>query len=383
MKALEIIEPPAITIAGDALKPSRRIAELDGLRGLAILLVMSFHYINNQLVNTAGIIAHALSLVTSFGWVGVDLFFVLSGFLIGSILVRNKRSKNYFSTFYLRRLVRIVPNYFLLVVIFMIILAIPWFADNYFLTGNNVIPAWSYFAMLHNFYMAHLQNFGNVAMSVTWSIGIEEQFYIIFPFIVYFINDKWLPFILIAAIIMASFIRATYQSWVPQYVLLPCRMDAISFGALIAWINYHYDLKVLARKYFAVLIVILATVVGFCGYLYIRYNDLGVIKNSLFALVFAILLVFALTYTNSWYGRLLRNKMLVWIGTVSYSLYLFHYLILGIFHHVNGYREGIGIYNAKDIVVSVIALIVSILFSWLVFKLLETPAVRLGKRLKY
>jgi peptidoglycan/LPS O-acetylase OafA/YrhL len=367
----------------EILKTSGRIPELDGLRGVAILLVISFHYINNQLVHSPNKLGLIVSKLTSFGWVGVDLFFVLSGFLIGSILIRNKKSKKYFSTFYLRRLVRIVPNYYFLIVVFIIILSIPWFAGNYFLSGNNVIPTWSYFTMVHNFYMAYFKNFGNTAMSVTWSIGIEEQFYIIFPFIVYFIKDQWLPFILIAAIIMASFIRATYQNWVPQYVLLPCRMDAISFGALVAWINYHYDLKALTKKYFLPFIVIIAADIIICAYLFVKYNDLGAVKNSLFALVFAILLIFSLTYADSWYGRFLRNKILVWIGAISYSLYLFHYLILGIFHHLTGNKTGIGIYNINDLVISVIALIVSILFSWLVFKVLETPLVNWGKRFKY
>lgn len=366
-----------------AVKPAGRIAELDGLRGIAILLVISFHYLNNQLTHSVNKWGILLGKVTSFGWVGVDLFFVLSGFLIGSILIRNKGSNTYFSSFYLRRLVRIIPNYYLLLVIFMVITAVPLFASNNFLTGNNVIPAWSYFAMLHNFFMARLANLGNDAMSVTWSIGIEEQFYIVFPFIVYFLKEKWLPFVLITAIVAASFLRAGYQSWIPPYVLLPCRMDAISFGALVAWVNQRYDLPALAKKYFWLLLACIAADMAVCGYLFAKFNDLGPAKNTLFAMVFAILLVFALSFAHSWYGRLLRNKILVWVGTISYSLYLFHYLILGLLHHFTGNGNGIGINNTKDILVSLGAFFVAVGFSWVVFKLLETPMVNWGKRFKY
>lgn len=365
------------------VKPAVRIAELDGLRGLAILMIISFHYLNNQLIQSLNEWGILLSKVTSFGWIGVDLFFVLSGFLIGTILIRNKGSENYFSSFYLRRLVRIIPNYFLLMIIFMVIIIVPWFANNYFLTGNNVIPLWSYFAMLHNFYMAHLANLGNDAMSVTWSIGIEEQFYILFPIIVYFLKDHWLPIVLGVAIVSASFLRDGYQSWIPPYVLLPCRMDAISLGAIVAWVNQRSDLKALAKKYFWLLFACLLADLMICGFLFVKFNDLGIVKNTLFAIGFAVMLVFALTYSDSWYGKMLRTKILVWVGAISYSLYLFHYLILGLFHHCAGNKSGIGINDTNDVLVSIVAFIVSILFSWLVFKLLETPFVNWGKRFKY
>ncbi|MEO5684466.1 MAG: acyltransferase [Chitinophagaceae bacterium] len=361
----------------------KRIPELDGLRGMAILLVLSFHYINNELIHSTGRLGKVLAKLTSFGWVGVDLFFVLSGFLIGSILIRNTGSSRYFSSFYLRRMVRIIPNYYLLLLIFLVILSVPFFKDNYFLTGNNVIPQWSYFAMLHNFYMAYLENMGNTALSVTWSIGIEEQFYIVFPLVVYFVNYKWLPVILVAAIVAACFLRMGYKSWIPAYVLLPCRMDALSFGALVAWLNHYHDLQVLVKKYFRLLIAVIAADMAACMYLYLKYEDLGPVKNSLFAIVFAIMLVFALTLKESWYGKILRSNILVRIGTISYSLYLFHYLILGLFHHMIGNKQGVGIYNTTDLIIAVIAFIVSIIFSWVVFKFLETPMVNWGRRFKY
>ena len=168
----------------------QRNPELDGLRGIAILLVMSFHYINNQLLHTTNPVGTKLAFITSFGWVGVDLFFVLSGFLIGSILIRNKESVNYFSTFYIRRIVRILPNYFLFLLLFFVLSSSPYFSTNYFLTGNNVIPGWSYFLMANNLYMAYLKNLGNDSLSVTWSIGVEEQFYLIFPLVIYFVGNK-------------------------------------------------------------------------------------------------------------------------------------------------------------------------------------------------
>ncbi len=361
----------------------KRIPELDGLRGIAILLVISFHYINNQLFHSENIIGKALGKATSFGWVGVDLFFILSGFLIGTVLIRSKNSKNYFSTFYIRRIVRIIPNYFLLIIIFLILTAIPYFSSNYFLTGNNILPAWSYFAMMHNIYMALQNNMGNVAMSVTWSIGIEEQFYIIFPFIVYFLKDKWLPFLMTACIVLAIIFRMQFHNWIPPYVLLHCRMDAISFGVLVAWFNYHYDLKEAVDKFYKPLILIMVLDILICAFLYYKYADLGNIRNTLFGIFFSISLVIALTRSNSLYAAFLRNNILRWVGSISYSLYLFHYMILGILHHLFGNTNGIGIANLKDVIITVLALISSLLFSYFLFRRLETPMVNFGKRYKY
>jgi peptidoglycan/LPS O-acetylase OafA/YrhL len=362
---------------------NQRILELDGLRGIAILLVISFHYINNQLIHSTHFVGKTLAGVTAFGWVGVDLFFVLSGFLIGSILIRNKNSNNYFSAFYLRRIVRIIPNYYLLLVVFFCIKAIPYFADNYLLAGNDVLSGWSYFTLVNNFYMAHLNNMGNGAMSVSWSICIEEQFYIVFPFIVYILKDKWLPYFLIGVIAAASLVRAQYEHWIPAYVLLPSRMDAISFGVLIAYFHQRADLEGFVQKYFLYIVGLMVFDVIVCGYLYYRYGDLGMIKHSLFAFLFACCLVFAIARKTSWYASMLRNKALMWVGTISYSLYLFHYYILGMFHHFIGNRQGVGINNGLDLAASVLALAVSFGFSWMVFRILETPMVSWGKRFKY
>jgi len=142
-----------------------RIPELDGLRGIAVILVVSFHYINNQLLSADTTIGKLSSKITSFGWVGVDLFFVLSGFLIGTILMNNKGSGKYFSTFVLRRIVRIIPNYYLLIGIYAGINLIPLFSSDYFLRGNRVIPVWSYLFMVHSIFMARLNNFGNTSIS--------------------------------------------------------------------------------------------------------------------------------------------------------------------------------------------------------------------------
>ncbi|HET9278781.1 MAG TPA: acyltransferase [Flavitalea sp.] len=360
-----------------------RIRELDGLRGIAILLVVSFHYINNQLIHVSNQPAKILSTITSFGWIGVDLFFVLSGFLIGNILIRNKGSKRYFPTFFIRRMLRIIPNYYLLVGVFLLIGIIPYFSGNYFLTGNRIFPDWTYIAMVHNFFMAFSENMGNDAMSVTWSIGIEEQFYLVFPFLVYYMRSRWLPYFLVFVMVLAFLARMQFEHWIPGYVLLHCRADALAIGALIAWFNQRKSFEEVVNRNKRILLLVPVFVVIGCALLFFIYQDLGSIRNSLFSIFFGFCLLWALTQKTSWYAQVLRNKVLVAVGTISYSLYLFHYLILGLSHHIAGNKEGIGIYGAGDILVSVIALIISFAVARGIYVFLESPMVQIGKRYKY
>jgi peptidoglycan/LPS O-acetylase OafA/YrhL len=387
METLHDLTSPGLKTYGKSSSASsndnRRITQIDGLRGIAILLVISFHYINNQLWYAQSLLGRLICKATSFGWVGVDLFFVLSGFLIGNILIKNRGAKNYFSTFYIRRVVRIIPNYFLAVSVFLIICAIPFFSDNRFLTGDNVIPWWSYYIMVHNNYMAAMNTMGNSANSITWSIGVEEQFYIIFPFIVYFVKDKWLPMLLFLVIVAACIFRMQFKTWVPTYVLLPSRMDSIAFGFLVAYYYQNKNFKSVFQKYSKFFIGIIMLDVLVCAFLYWRFSDLGAIKHSLFALSFAIGLGFALSDKDSLYGRLLQNKLLTWFGTISYSLYLFHYVILGLFHHFANNKDGLVIANGRDVILTIAALITSLILSWTIFKFLETPFVNWGKRFKY
>jgi len=268
--------------------------------------------------------------------------------------------------------------------VFFVFMILPFFLKSGYLHKTDNIPWWSYLLMIQNLYMAHLNSMGNDAVNVTWSICIEEQFYLVFPLIVYFAKKKWIPYILLLAIILASVIRCFYVDWIPRYVLLPCRMDSIAFGALIAYFNEEYPLAGLMKKYKTWFILVMSANAGICFYLFYRFRDLSINKHFFLAVFFSGCLIAALVYKNTLYGAFLRNKTLTWIGSISYSLYLFHYFILAILEYsLLHYEDGVGISNAKDLGVTVLALSISFLFAWVVFKKLETPFVRFGKRFKY
>src|ERR671933_724528 len=125
-----------------------RYPELDGLRGIAILMVVAWHYNLGPFLS------------------GVDLFFVLSGFLLGGILLDKKEAPNYFKAFYARRVCRIFPLYFVCLLVFVILVAVPvlgWllFGDSIRLLLGDPIPLWSYMTFTQNFAMAQLGGWGN------------------------------------------------------------------------------------------------------------------------------------------------------------------------------------------------------------------------------
>src|SRR5689334_17828355 len=141
----------------------KRIPQLDGVRGIAVLLVIVLHYIRYPLDHVP-----AVRFFLEYTWSGVDLFFVLSGFLICGILLDHRESSNYFSVFYIRRSLRILPLYSLCVLSYVLLKdRIP--VEEMFQDG---IPTWSYVLFVQNYFMGSEGHFGGVWLGGTWSLAI-------------------------------------------------------------------------------------------------------------------------------------------------------------------------------------------------------------------
>jgi peptidoglycan/LPS O-acetylase OafA/YrhL len=177
--------PSAGTNVGD------RIPGLDGVRGFAIILVLLWHYVAMPLTHQPGGGLNFVRQILGVCWSGVDLFFVLSGFLLGGILIENRNSPNYFRTFYLRRASRIFPLYYAW--LFAVVCA------GYFLGSGKLFPVfagfgsfWPFFTYTQNITQVLVPNTeGGAVLGVTWSLAVEEQFYLILPFIIYFVTPKF------------------------------------------------------------------------------------------------------------------------------------------------------------------------------------------------
>lgn len=215
-----------------------RMPDLDGLRAVAISLVLMDHFASMSLpVQLFRTVAH-------FGWVGVDLFFVISGFLIGGILLDQREAANYYRIFYLRRFFRIFPLYGLLLLPMVGVVALG-LQSRFF--GHGLASLGWETVLLYVFFQ---QNLGNGLLVTTpgymgpaWSLAIEEQFYLLLPPLVRHLNKARLLKLIIAAIVAAPLIRTALflcpataaKAGAAAVVLLPCRWDALLAGVLVAY----------------------------------------------------------------------------------------------------------------------------------------------------
>src|SRR5580704_14894457 len=194
---------------GFPLDFSRRIPELDGLRGIAIGMVIFFHVVTLAIAARPTLPLGYILATTRLFWSGVDLFFVLSGFLIGGILLDARDSPNYFKTFYVRRFCRILPLYFLFIGLVATAYQFVYRPIGAPLNGifEGRLPWYWYFSFAQNLRMAKLNTTGAAIMSVTWSLAVEEQFYLVLPAIVRFVRRSALPYVFIAGIVIAPLVR--------------------------------------------------------------------------------------------------------------------------------------------------------------------------------
>jgi peptidoglycan/LPS O-acetylase OafA/YrhL len=307
---------------------SQHIAALDGIRGLAVIFVFVFHAANvnaaqTSLAVTPGPVAALFHAIAIRGWIGVDLFFVLSGYLITGILLRAKDAENYYQVFYARRALRILPLYY--VVMFGLIAMSAhrppitsqiwfWFNLSNFPTAFDpgLIP-----------YLAHY-----------WSLAIEEQFYLLWPSMVRRFSEKVLIRICLGAIVGCFVLRnlpivlAWNQRW-PDFVyrLTPFRIDTLCAGALLAiLIHRGVDLKRF-RGYLRIACIAGGTVLGISLFAGTNPNLPVRLGYTGSVLCFTALIALALD-PASLTAKIFRNGFLRRMGWYSYCFYLIHVGVL-------------------------------------------------------
>jgi peptidoglycan/LPS O-acetylase OafA/YrhL len=383
-----------MSAAAPARDAGGRIPELDGLRGIAIGMVLIYHYFQSTWITKPGSFAAYVQAAGRLTWTGVDLFFVLSGFLIGGILLDARESPNYFRVFYTRRFFRIVPIYAALLLVLPTLVAVgSWVKPGslHWFHGRTT-PWYSYWIFAQNFWMARAGDLGGYGLWMTWSLAVEEQFYLTMPVLVRFLSLRSFVISVLLGICAAPALRMTLhffwpENWIPGYVLMPCRMDALLLGVLAAILIRGAGRRERIQKWksvFPVLLLILSVGVAFLA---LRSASavsplMAKVGFTWMALTYATFLVYALTCPSSRLSRALRFKWLGWLGAVAYGVYLLHQPIQGLlFGYFGGGTPVID--GGYTLLLTLAALILTVAIarvSWLYF---ERPLIRLGHRSKY
>jgi len=378
------------TQAGDTLAIEKRSAvrmpELDGVRGIAILLVLVWHYFAGLIVFEPGsTAAHALGCLW-LSWSGVDLFFVLSGFLIGGILIDNQRSDNYFRVFYVRRVCRIFPLYYLWFLLFCSLLLAAQLSrfENGFHSGlfTNPLPLWSYATFSQNLLMPYIKN-GSGWMDVTWSLAVEEQFYCVLPFIIRYLEPRKLPWLLSYLILGASVLRFGLSSssggLIASYVFMPCRADALCLGVLCAWMTRQQKIAQLLEAHTLALYAVFVILLLGAAALTISWRDIG---YTWLALLYSCLLLITVTEKRGIIKAIAMNSLLRRLGITSYGTYLFHSGMLGLTHGLILHQRP-QIHNVQDLMITIFALILTLALANLSWNCFEKRLVSKAHRLNY
>lgn len=303
------------------------IPVLDGLRGIAILMVVVFH--TTRLRATAP----ADDLYFMFGrsaWIGVDLFFVLSGFLITGILYDTKTHQGFFKNFYARRILRIFPLYYL-VVGFAIFIGTE---IDFFSPAHVPDPRprqWWYWLYLSNF-LAAKERLGHLILGPTWSLAIEEQFYLVWPLLVYLLPRTGMMGVCLLCSGVALGLRIyLFYSGVHSsalYVLTPTRLDPLAIGSFIALaVRGKGGVRACLRWGYLVLVASGAGVAYLLsqGLLNKKLPEMILFGYSTVALFFgAALLCLIAVRPDRLFIRLLTIPALLLFGKLSYALYLFN-----------------------------------------------------------
>lgn len=313
------------------IQPANYMIQLDGLRLVAVACVMLAHWI---------LIPSLSSLNRFLGVAGVNLFFLLSGFLITGILLRQKNSgkqsrMNAIRRFYIRRTLRIFPLYYLVLslgVIFAIPSAREYFSWFVSYTANFII-GWT---KGNGGYFTHL-----------WSLAVEEQFYIFFPFIIFFLPSRFHHRVIILlgafailcrTVIVYRFKDKLQIEWV-CYTFTPCCFDCFALGALLAYykIKNAVKLQYFLKKYRYLFIVsLLLSFLLFALYEW-SHNSYYMILIRTFYSVFIFWVIGLASFGNvqGIVGRFLRCSPVVYLGKITYGLYVYHYFVPYFFQMLN------------------------------------------------
>ena len=360
-----------------ATAPRAYYPALDILRGCAILAVVFFH-------NFEGV------RFFQFGWLGVDLFFVLSGFLITEILLSSLGNKFYFRNFFIRRVLRIFPLYYLILFLFFTLSPVlfsqkgPQSTFSYY--NSNKIWFWGY---IQNWLMVKNGPAPVPYLTHFWSLGVEEQFYFFWPFVLFCCRRLTVLKKVVIGLIVFSVSYRSLTWWLhpfeteTYYCNTFTRMDALLIGSLLAIHLRQGKLisSILIKTIFTAFAVLFLTSLWVLGNLDRGNAVFATVGYTIADLFFAILLYLFISKGETLKHILHRLSALRFIGKISYGIYVYHvpiYLVLAtqcskvLNEFVNNAEE-------TSLLVSILSVLITLAASVFSFYILEKPILSLKK----
>lgn len=356
------------------------LRQLDGLRFIAVSLVLIDHWSGD-------------ALQFPISYLGVCMFFVLSGFLITRILLNSKQKdetlqrshKTSIKQFFVRRTIRIFPIYYLTIFVL-------------FLLNEPPIreKIWWYLTYSTNIYIAIKQTWMGSSDHL-WSLAVEEQFYLFFPFIVLFISTRHLSKVLFGFIAFSVLLRLFFYlngtAWMTPYVLMPTCLDAFGMGGLLAFFFFNKNEKVknfITNKIWLLISLGLYVGIVIFGKQFTEpHNIINVVFLRLFESFLSLFMVGNAVYGFSGATKsFLENRFCVYLGQISYGIYIYHKFIYN-FYYASATHPTVRLLNkfpfiAENITLKIIFLyLLTIAFATISWYLIEKPINRLKEKFVY
>ena len=349
--------------------------EIDGLRGIAILLVVFYHF--EKIFFSSSIFQG--------GYIGVDIFFVISGYLISSIVFKELRQKRNFSfsSFYIRRIKRILPVLLLVISFCIFFSSFLFIPEKFDFTIKSAISSWFFFSNFFFWKKSTIYNSeesSNIPLLHTWSLSVEEQFYIIFPLFIFFIFKFYrnrililINFFLIFSLILAVFSSLYFPNG--NFYLLPTRVWEILSGTIIAYYEIFKNKKKQLNNFSKFLILISVILI----LVFVVYANKRIYHPSLITIlpVFSsVCLIFFSRDKFFFINKILSSKYLVYLGVISYSLYLWHYPLFVFLKNLDLKTEYLNY-------IKYLTLIISFIIAIATYILIEKPLKRKSYNFNY
>lgn len=358
-----------------------RIVELDGIRGCAILLVLVWHWFRcagAERIDLPGMAA--LVRATETCWSGVDLFFVLSGFLIGGILLRYQHTPGFYGAFYARRAARILPVYALLLGAYFLCRGVVDPGRFAWLFSDR-IPDIAYLTMTQNVFMGLRDTFGGNFLGVTWSLAIEEQFYLVVPLLLMGVGLVRFRLAILPLAVTAPILRWAFPGF-GAFVNMPFRMDSLFLGVGLAAAFASPQVVARCRNSRGWIGGLLLVLGGAVAWMTISRTAAHFFACTLFAVFYVTFIAWAILCAGERISGPLRWRPLTLLGRYSYGVYMYHQMVAGLLHGaVLGAAPAIS--SPAGAAVMAASLMTTAGLAWLSYHVVEEPCLRLGRRLAY